>query len=166
MDRYDHFASPHNRVCQNMTFRWLCGDPNISFPSEILEIAPILLDLLAITKSLKDPRRILKHEVKCFFQATNRSESKIWANPRIAKCKINQSTTWWGAYAMHIVFDSTQAHQSPKGRKIPQKAPKNKIFVVFSTSTCEISKLTLDIKILLPLPPGHSVSTSPNARVC
>ena len=45
MDRSDHFASPHNRVCQSMTFRWLCGDRNINLFSKILIFTAFWLDL-------------------------------------------------------------------------------------------------------------------------
>ena len=45
IDSFDHFALPHNRVCQNMTFRRLCGDPNIHFSPRFPEKVWFLLDL-------------------------------------------------------------------------------------------------------------------------
>ena len=166
MDRSDHFASPHNRVCQNMTFRWLCGDRNINLFSKILIFTAFWLDLQVPSHSLKDSQRISKTNVEWTLRTAHRSESNIWTNPRDAGCKINPSMQWWGPYALKIVSGGISAHESSKGRKILQKAPKNNIFVWFSTSTCDFPKSILDIKILLPRAPADGLCASPNARVC
>ena len=165
MDRYNHLASPHNKVCQNMTFRWLCDDLNINLSPGILKITAFWLDLVAYQGFLKDSLTIFENPSNRLLQPRFPPEINIWTNPESWECKNIYSIRSEGLYVLSKLLVGFSTTYSSKCRKIPQKGLQNKVFSSSRHIQADSSSQGRIRRILSPTTArGHVLATS-NAGV-
>ena len=132
IDRSDHFASPHNRVCQNMTFRWLCDDLNIKSSPGILKIFAFWLDLVAYQGFLKDSLTLFENPSNRLLHSRFPPKINIWTNPESWECKTFTLSVQ-KAYMCFQSFWWDLAQLTAQNVVKYYKRPKKQVFFVIST---------------------------------